>query len=149
MENEMDNPYYLIRQSHLPDGMRKTVEVMELLKQQPEMSVLTASKMVGISRSVFYKYKNVVKPFYSREQAYIITISLMLRHTPGVLSKVLDTLSRDNANILTINQSLPLQGIASVTISLDTSHMDFEIGLSIEKLNGISGVENILLVGQG
>lgn len=129
--------------------MRKTVEVMELMRQHPDMSVLSATQQVGISRSVFYKYKDVVKPFYSTEQAYILTLSLMLRDSPGVLSKVLNTLSADNANVLTINQSLPLQGLATVIVSLDTRHMSFDIDVSVDKLRTLPGVEAVTLVGQG
>ncbi len=143
-----NDPYYLIRRSHLPEVMRKTVEAMELLQRSKDLNVSDVVQQVGISRSAFYKYKDIVKPFYSNEPGRIITISLMLRHFPGVLSEVLNTLSKNHGNILTINQSLPLQGLATVIVSLDTRDMAVEIDSIFDRLRQVSGVEQALLVGQ-
>jgi|SRR5579875_1266842 len=142
-----DDPYYLIRGSHLPEVMRKTVEVTELLQRRSDLNVLDAVRQVGISRSAYYKYKDVVKPFYSAVHGQIITIALTLRHVPGVLSEVLNTLSRNQANILTIDQSLPLQGLANVIISTETRDMP-GIDTVLDFLRNIEGVEQVRLVGQ-
>lgn len=143
-----EDPYYLIRRSHLPEVMRKTVEVMELLQRRKDINVQEAVQQVGISRSAFYKYKDAVKPFYSTDMGRIITLSLTLRHIAGVLSKVLDTFSRVQANILTINQAIPLQGSATVTVSLDTQNVVVNMESLLRDLREINGVEEVTLVGQ-
>ena len=143
-----EDPYYLIRRSHLPEVMKKTVEVIELLQRRKEMSVQEAVQEVGISRSAFYKYKDAVKPFYSSDMGRIITVSLLLRHVAGVLSEVLGTFSRIQANILTINQAIPLQGTATVTVSLDTQNVVVDMDSLLNDLRDIHGVEEVTLVGQ-
>lgn len=143
-----EDPYYLIRRSHLPDVMRKTVEVMELLQKKRGVSVNEAVQEVGISRSAFYKYKDAVKPFYSSDMGRIITLSLTLRHIAGVLSEVLNTFSRIQANILTINQAIPLQGTATVTVSLDTQNVVVDMDSFLHDLRQIDGVTDVTLVGQ-
>lgn len=143
-----DDPYYLIRRSHLPEVMRKTVEVMELLQRNRNMSVQTATQRIDISRSAFYKYKDIVRPFYSSDVGRIITLSLTLDHVAGVLSEVLNSLSRLDANILTINQVIPLQGVANVTVSLDTQHLDGGIDALLTALRELHGVEDVTLIGQ-
>jgi chorismate mutase len=143
-----DDPFYLIRRSHLPEVMRKTVEVSELLQRRRDLNILDAVQQVGISRSAYYKYKDAVKPLYSAMQGQIITISLTLTHIPGVLSDVLNTLSKSQANILTIDQSLPLQGIATVIISIETREMKLDITAVLDNLRDINGVEQVALVGR-
>lgn len=143
-----EDPYYLIRRSHLPEVMKKTVEVIELLQRRKDLSVQEAVQEVGISRSAFYKYKDAVKPFYSSDMGRIITVSLLLRHVAGVLSEVLGTFSRIQANILTINQAIPLQGTATVTVSLDTQNVVVDMDSLLNDLREIHGVEEVTLVGQ-
>lgn len=143
-----EDPYYLIRRSHLPEVMRKTVEVIELLQRNKDMSVQTATQKVDISRSAFYKYKDIVKPFYSSDMGRIITVSLTLYHMAGVLSDVLNALSRTQANILTINQAIPLQGVANVTVSLDTQNVEGDIDSLLNDLRQVRGVEEVTLIGQ-
>jgi chorismate mutase len=143
-----EDPYYLIRRSHLPEVIRKTVEVTELLQRHPDFSVSEAVQQVGISRSSYYKYKDVVRPFYSAVQGHIVTLALTLRHTPGVLSEVLNTLAGRHVNILTINQSLPLQGAATVIVSVETRQMSGDLDSALDDLRRVGGVENVVVVGQ-
>lgn len=143
-----DDPFYLIRRSHLPEVIRKTVEVTELLQRNKDLNVTEAAERVGMSRSAYYKYKDAVRPFYTAVQGHIVTIALTLHHTPGVLSNVLNTLSSRKANILTINQSLPLQGLATVIISTETQDMTTDLDDVLEELRDAQGVENALVVGQ-
>lgn len=143
-----EDPYYLIRRSHLPEVMRKTVEVMELLSRNRDMSIQTATQMIDISRSAFYKYKDIVRPFYSSDVGRIITLSLTLDHVAGVLSEVLNRLSQLQANILTINQAIPLQGVANVTVSLDTQHIRSDVDSLLKSLRDLHGVEEVSLIGQ-
>jgi len=101
-----DDPYFLIRRSHLPEVIQKTAQATELLRQDAALSVLEAVHLVGLSRSAYYKYKDVVKPFHSAISGQIVTLALTLSHERGVLSEVLNVLANLHANILTINQSL-------------------------------------------
>jgi chorismate mutase len=143
-----EDPYYLIRRSHLPDIIRKTVEVTERLQQNPGLSVREAVEQVGISRSAYYKYKDVARPFFSAVAGHIVTIALTLRHLPGVLSEVLNLLARYRGNILTINQSLPLQGMATVILSVETREMSAPIDEVLEALRSLHGVQQVLVVGE-
>ena len=144
-----DDPYYLIRRSHLPDVLRRTAQVAELLQRQPGMSVLEAVRRVGISRSAYYKYKQAVRPFSSTVEGQIVTVALTLRHERGVLSDVLNTLAAMRANILTINQSLPLQGAATVIASLETRELTRELADALDAVRGVKGVLQALIVGRG
>lgn len=143
-----EDPFYLIRRSHLPEVLKRTTQVSELLEQNPGLSVLLAVRQVGISRSAYYKYKNVVKPFYTAVEGQMITISLTLHHEAGILSEVLNTLATLRANILTINQSLPLQGMATVIISIETRDMQIELTDALTTLTNIKGVDHVIIVGQ-
>src|SRR5699024_4531733 len=82
-----------------------------------------AVKMAGISRSAFYKYKDWVFPFTEGSRGKIVTLSLILKDMPGVLSQILNMIAHTNANILTINQNIPIHGVGYVTISIDTKNM--------------------------
>ena len=143
-----EDPYYLIRRSHLPEVIRKTVEVTERLQRQPNLSVSEAGQAVGISRSAYYKYKDVVRPFYSAMEGHIVTMALTLQHIPGVLSNVLNTMAAQRMNILTINQSLPLQGVATVIVSADTRDIVGDIQDVLDGVLALNGVEQITVVGQ-
>lgn len=143
-----EDPFYLIRRSHLPEVMRKTTEVTELLQQHRGLSVYEAAKQVGISRSAYYKYKDAVKPFYSAVQGHIVTLAFTLRHERGILSEVLNTLARQRANILTINQSLPLQGMATVIVSIETRDLDLVLDALLDVLRVVPGVESVQVVGE-
>ncbi len=145
----MDDPYYLIRRSHLPDVIRRTTLVTELRNRDAHLSVLQAVTQIGISRSAYYKYKDVAKPFQATMQGQIVTLALTLQHQSGILSEVLNLLAALQANILTINQSLPLQGVATVIISLETRDMTRELQEALDAVRDMPGVEQTLIVGQG
>lgn len=145
----VDDPYYLIRRSHLPDVIRRTTLVTDLLGREPQLSVLQAVSQIGISRSAYYKYKDVAKPFQSTMQGQIVTVALTLQHQRGILSEVLNLLASLQANILTINQTLPLQGRATVIISLETRDMTEEMQAALDAVRDVPGVEQTLIVGQG
>ena len=144
-----EDPFYLVRRSHLPEVMQRTIQVMELLSQHPHLSVFEAVRRVGISRSAFYKYREAIKPIYSAIDQQIVTLALALMHERGVLSEVLNHLAASGANIVTINQSLPLQGKATVIISMETRNMEMGLEEALDQLRTLSGVEQVNIVGQG
>ena len=147
----MDNKkptFYIVSQEVLPDVLKKTVVVKELLKKGEEKTIHDATRKVGISRSAFYKYKDHIYPFYEASRERIITLSFILDHTPGVLSNLLNTIATKGGNILTINQDIPLQGIANVSISIETAQMKVDIENLLESIQGVEGIKKVEIIGQ-
>lgn len=145
MENE---GYYIIHDKILPDILKKTVMAKELLKSGKVKTVNEASKIAKMSRSAFYKYKDYIFPFYEASHGKIVSISLILKHEPGVLSGILDEIARSFGNVLTINQNIPIQGLANVTISFETGNLVGNIEEMINTIKKKSGVQKIEIIAQ-
>ncbi|MFZ3590010.1 ACT domain-containing protein [Bacillus sp. DJP31] len=141
--------YYLIRGDILPESIYKTVEAKKLLESGEVETINHAVEKVGISRSAYYKYKDKIFPFNAATYQQIITISLILEHKSGVLSMVLRFVADKSGNVLTINQSIPLQGIANVVLSVDTALLNLPTTEFLEELQQINGVKKVVVVGQG
>ena len=142
----MKPEYYLIDKSVLPEIFSKVVEAKRLLQTGQCKTVNEATKRVCISRSVFYKYRDFVHVFLEKDQQNIITIILYLSDQIGVLSRVLSLISSLGASILTINQNVPMNGIAPVSISFDTLNMDTDLESlfdDMKKLNGVLSVKPV------
>jgi len=128
----------------LPEVFTKVLEVKKLMAQKGEKSFASACKRVGISRSAYYKYKDSVFSYEELFTRRIVNLYLLLNDIPGVLSSVLVFLHSLNANILTVNQSIPVDGAATVNISLRlTGETDKELASfnSISKLDGVLEVK--------
>ena len=115
--------YYLVAAEALPEIFIRVAEAKRMMQTGEADTVGAATKMAGISRSAFYKYKDAVQPFNDMKTGRIITFYALLKDNPGVLSNVLSIFAGSGANILTINQSIPTNGCAAVTISAETSDM--------------------------
>lgn len=115
--------YYIVEAEALPEVFLKVAEAKRMLQIGKCRTVGDATRQVGISRSAFYKYKEAIQPFVDLKAGHIITFYAMLQDNPGVLSQVLSVFADSGANILTINQSIPTNGCATVTISAETSGM--------------------------
>ena len=142
----MSQEFYLIDKSVLPDVFSKVVEAKRLLQTGRCKTVYEAAKTVNISRSVFYKYKDSVHVFVEKDKQNIITIILYLSDEIGALSRVLALISSVGASILTINQNVPMNGIAPVSISFNMLNMDIgldELLLEMEKLSGVLSVKPV------
>ncbi len=142
----MSQEYFLIDKNILPDVFSKVVEAKKLLQTGKCKTVNDAVKMVDISRSVFYKYKDSVHVFVEKDKQNIITIIFYLSDEIGVLSRVLSLISNVGASILTINQSIPMNGIAPVSISFNMLNMDIELDQllrQMEQLNGVLSVKPV------
>ncbi|HCC34206.1 MAG TPA: ACT domain-containing protein [Ruminococcaceae bacterium] len=135
----------LIDAALLPEGYRKVVEAKQLLKSGRAKSLAEAARMTGISRSTFYKYKDRVFAYGERSRKKILTIHVMLEDRPGVLSGLLARMYEAGANILTLNQSIPVSGLAPVSFSMQLSETSTE-GLleALRSLDGVGSVEQIL-----
>lgn len=137
---------YIIYDSILPEAMKKTALAKSLLAKGEAKNINEAVKMVGISRSVFYKYKDGIFPFYRQETNRVVTFSIKMNHKAGILMSVLNVLATSNCNISTINQDIPLSGMAVATITAEISECTMTLGTllsSILKLDGVISAEII------
>jgi chorismate mutase len=140
--------FLIVSKDILPEAILKTAQAKELLVKGDVYTVNEAVERVGISRSAYYKYKDGVFPFYEASKEKIITISLILENTAGVLSNVLNTIASFRANVLTINQGIPLQGIANVSISVETAGLVDTPENLLAGIGEIKGVRKIEVIGQ-
>jgi chorismate mutase len=111
--------YYVLKEKAVPDVLLRVVEAKRLLESGRAASVQEATERVDISRSSFYKYKDDIFPFRDNAKGRTITMVIQLDDEPGLLSAILKTIADSHANILTIHQSIPVNGIASLTLSVD------------------------------
>ena len=133
--------YYLVAAEALPEIFIRVAEAKRMMQTGEAETVGAATKLAGISRSAFYKYKDSVQPFNDMKSEHIITFYTLLKDVSGTLSRVLNVFASSGANILTINQSIPTNGCAAVTISAETSGME----KSLEQLIGdVSSLENVI-----
>ena len=132
--------YYIVAADALPEIFVKVAEAKRMMQTGEAATVGAATRMSGISRSACYKYKDSVQPFNDMKAEHIITFYGMLKDAPGVLSRVLSEFAGAGANILTINQSIPTNGCAAVTISAETSDMELTLEAFLEKAASIEGV---------
>ena len=132
--------FYIVSADALPEIFIKVAEAKRMMQTGEADTVGAATRQVGISRSAFYKYKDAVQPFNNMKAGRIITFYTMLKDNPGVLSSVLSIFAGSGANILTINQSIPTNGCAAVTISAETSDMDQTLEDLMNLVSAVDGV---------
>lgn len=149
MQSADKERYFLVREDILPEAVIKTIQAKELIAQGTANTVHEAVEMVGLSRSAFYKYKDGIFPLNRLETERIVTVSIYLQHRSGMLSKVLSLVAGYEGNVLTIHQTIPLQGMANVVISLDTSMMGERLTDFLEALRASDGVRRAVVIGQG
>lgn len=113
--------YFIVESEAMPEIFRKVAEAKRLLETGEESTVNNAARAVGISRSAFYKYKDSVRPFNDMLHGRIVTFQILLKDEPGILSGVLNVFAGTGVNILTINQNIPTNGCAVVTMTAQTS----------------------------
>jgi chorismate mutase len=140
--------FYLVREDILPEAIKKTIKVKEILKHHETQTINEAVQLMDLSRSAYYKYKDYVFPFYDVTQGKIVTLAIMIFDKPGELSQVLNTIANNNGSILTINQGIPLQGMADVSISIETKEITIPVDDLIKKLEQLSGVNKVEIIGQ-
>ncbi len=136
--------YYIIKRKALPEVFLKVVQAKALIEKEKAMTVQDAVDYVGISRSSFYKYKDSIFPFYENGRGSVITFLVKIDDEPGLLSTVIQRISDYKANILTINQTIPVNGVANLSISIEIlpSTGDIEELLNIiETYEGIHQVK--------
>ncbi|MGE5417417.1 MAG: ACT domain-containing protein [Acidobacteriota bacterium] len=143
-----DRKFYLVCEEILPEAILKTAQAKELLAQGQVQDVAEAVRLAGVARSTFYKYRDGVFPLLDTKNMKIVNLSLTLRHRPGVLSHVLNCVASQKGNVLTINQNLPLQGAANVTLSVDVEDMEIGLDELLREITGVEGVVKSELIGR-
>jgi chorismate mutase len=136
-----DDTFYLVREDILPEAMKKTLEVKKLIERGKVDSVAEAVQRVDMSRSAFYKYRDAVFPFHTMVKEKLITLFFHLEDRSGTLSQLLSVVASAGCNVLTIHQSIPIQGRANVTLSLNTNGMSEDINRLMTKLRRLEFVE--------
>ena len=132
--------YYIVEAKALPEVFLKVAEAKWLLETGEATTVNEAARATGISRSAFYKYRDAIAPFQNLMAGRILTFQFILRAVTGLLSSILTIFAQFGANILTINQTIPTNGCASVTISAETTNMSSGVEDMLRSLEAIDGV---------
>ena len=132
--------YYLVEASALPEVFLKVAEAKRLLSTDEAATVNEATRMTGISRSAFYKYRDSVLPFQNMMAGRIVTFQFRIYDEPGVLSTILQEFAKHEVNILTINSMIPANGCAVVTVSAETSGINISLEDLLHLLERTTGV---------
>lgn len=140
--------YYVVKQKAVPEVLQKVVEAKKLLASEKVYTVQEATEQVGLSRSSFYKYKDDIFPFHEDARGKTITFVLQMDDKPGLLSLVLKTVADSNVNILTINQTIPINGVASLTLSVEVLFSSNDVSYMIDQIEEIDGVHDVKILGK-
>lgn len=144
-----DGRFYLVREDVLTESMVKTIEVKRLLKNGEASTIQEATKIAGLSRSAFYKYRDTVFPFESIARERILTIFIQLEDQKGALAVLLGIVSEAKCNVLTIHQTIPVQARANITLSLDVTKMKMTMEEFLQRLKVPDFVESVTLISSG
>ena len=138
--------YYVLKEKAVPAVLLRVVEAKRLLESGRAASVQEATERVDISRSSFYKYKEDIFPFHDNAKGRTITMVIQLDDEPGLLSAILKTIADSHANILTIHQSIPVNGIASLTLSVDILPDSADANRMMEQIEQQEGVHYLKIL---
>ena len=137
--------FLIVSKKVLPEYFEKILEAKELLETGQCGSITSAVNKVGISRSTFYKYKDYIyRP--SEDFGKIMTISVKLHDSQGILAQILTILQASKTSVISINQNIPINNIAYVVITLDIAHLDGTIESLLEEINALSGIHEATLI---
>ena len=138
--------YFVVKQKAVPEVLLKVVEAKRLLESEKVETVQEATERTGISRSSFYKYKDDIFPFHETARGKTITMVIQLEDEPGLLSVVLKTIAEFHANILTIHQSIPINGIASLTLSVDVLPQTGDVAEMVARIEEQDGIHYVKIL---
>ena len=138
--------YFVVKQRALPEVLLKVVEAKRLIESDKVISVQEAVDRVGISRSSFYKYKEDIFPFHDTAEGTTLTFAVQMDDEPGLLSEVLKCVAEYQANILTIHQSIPINGVASLSLSVQILASTGNISEMIEGIEHRMGVHSVKIL---
>lgn len=142
----MGSRYYVVKEQAVPEVLLKVVQAKKLIDSGKAVSVNEAAEAVGISRSSFYKYKEDIFEFHDNAQGTTITLTFQMEDEPGILSDVLKVIAEFGANILTIHQSIPVNGIASLTLSVDVLNETGDISQMVDTIEEQQGIHYLKIL---
>lgn len=140
--------YFVVRERAVPEVLLKVVEAKRLLDSGKVLTVQEAAEQTGISRSSFYKYKDDIFPFHEDAKGKTITFIIQMDDEPGLLSNVLRTIARFHGNILTIHQSIPINGVATLTLSVDILPGKGDAEAMVETIEQSEGIHYLKILGR-
>lgn len=143
---EEKNRYYVVTKKAVPEVLLKVVEAKRLLESAKASTVQEAADMVGISRSSFYKYKDDIFPFHDNAKGKTITFMIQMDDETGLLSDVLHIVADYHANILTIHQSIPVNGVATLTLSVEVLESTGNVSRMVEDMEEKHGVHYVKIL---
>ncbi len=138
--------YYVVRRKAVPEVLLKVVEAKRLLESERALTIQEATDKVELSRSSFYKYKDDIFPFHDNARGRTITFVLQMDDEPGILSKVLKQIAEYKANILTIHQTIPINGVASLTLSVSVLPDTLNVSEMIEDIESGQGIHYLKIL---
>lgn len=138
--------YFVVTKKAVPEVLLKVVEAKRLLESGKVLTIQDAVDQVGISRSSFYKYKDDIFPFHDNAQGKTITFSMQIDDEPGLLSDVLKSIAQFGANILTIHQSIPINGVAAVSVSVQVLKTTGDISDMLAEMENKKGVRGVKIL---
>ncbi len=138
--------YYVLKEKAVPEVLLKVIEAKRLIESGKAPSVQEATEAVGISRSSFYKYKDDILPYHDNERGKPITMVIQLDDEPGLLSSVLQAIASFKINILTIHQSIPINGIASLTLSIDVFNTVRNVDDIVSAIEAVEGIHYVKII---
>lgn len=138
--------YFVVKQRALPEVLLKVVEAKRMLESEKVHSVQEAVDKVGISRSSFYKYKEDIFPFHDTTEGKTVTMTVQMDDQPGLLSDVLKIIAAFGANILTIHQSIPINGVASLSVSVQVLSTTRDMSEMIDRVERKEGVHYVKIL---
>lgn len=145
----MDNTkYYVVKKKAVPEVLIKVVETKRLLATRRGMTIQEATEEIGISRSSFYKYKDDIFPFHDQAKGRTVTFILQMDDKPGILSDILRTVAQFRGNILTIHQSIPINGVATLTLSVEILPEAGDAEDMIRQMEDQTGVHYLKILGR-
>ena len=142
----MGTRYFVVKEQAVPEVLLKVVEAKKLLETGRVQTVNEAADKVGISRSSFYKYKDDIFQFHDNAQGITITLTFQMKDEPGLLSDVLKVIAEFKANILTIHQSIPINGVASLSLSVQVLPTTGNVSEMLETMERHRGVRNVKIL---
>ncbi len=143
---EEKSKYFVVKQKAVPEVLLKVVEAKKLLESERVITVQEATDRVGISRSSFYKYKDDIFPFYDNAKGKTITLVMQMDDEPGLLSDLLHIVAVYHANILTIHQSIPVNGVATLTLSVEVLESTGNVSRMVEDMEEKKGVHYVKIL---
>ncbi len=146
MNSESD--YFVVRTKALPAVLKKVVEVKSILESEKGISIAEATERAGISRSSFYKYKEDIFPFYDSSKGKTVTLVIQMRDELGYLSKICSKISEYRANILTIHQSIPVNSIVTLSVSIEVREDTSDINTMIREIEEWSNIQYVKILSQ-